>query len=98
METVWYSVVTLMLAVYVVLDGYDFGVGMVYPVIARSEEERRTLLTAIGPVWSGNEVWLIVAATALFLAFPRAYAAGFSGFYLALIMVLWLFVGRGLAI
>ena len=98
METFWYSAVTLMLAVYVVLDGYDFGVGMVYPFVARTEEERRMALAAIGPVWSGNEVWLIAAGAVLFLAFPRAYAAGFSGFYLALIIVLWLLMGRGLAI
>ncbi len=98
METFWYGAVTFMLAVYVVLDGYDFGVGMVYRFVARTEEERRMVLAAIGPVWSGNEVWLIVAGTSLFLAFPRAYAAGFSGFYLALIIVLWLFMGRGLAI
>lgn len=98
METFWYSAVTLMLAVYVVLDGYDFGVGIVYPFVARTEEERRMALAAIGPVWSGNEVWLIAAGAVLFLAFPRAYAAGFSGFYLALIIVLWLLMGRGLAI
>ena len=79
METFWFSAVTFILAVYVVLDGYDFGVGIAYPFAARTDEERRTILTAIGPVWSGNEVWLIVAGTGLFLAFPRAYAAGFSG-------------------
>lgn len=98
METFWYSAVTLMLSVYVVLDGYDFGVGILYPFVARTDEERRMTLAAIGPVWSGNEVWLIAAGASLFLAFPRAYAAGFSGFYLALIIVLWLFMGRGLAI
>lgn len=98
METFWYSALTLMLAIYVVLDGYDFGVGIVYPFVARTDEERRMVLASIGPVWSGNEVWLIAAGGALFLAFPRAYAAGFSGFYLALIIVLWLFMGRGLAI
>ena len=98
METFWYSAVTFMLAVYVVLDGYDFGVGMLYPFIARTEGERRMALAAIGPVWSGNEVWLIAGGAVLFLAFPRAYAAGFSGFYLALIIVLWLLIGRGLAI
>lgn len=98
MEIFWYSAVTLMLAVYVVLDGYDFGVGMVYPFVARTDEERRLTMAAIGPVWSGNEVWLIAAGAVLFLAFPKAYAAGFSGFYLALIIVLWLLMGRGLAI
>lgn len=98
METFWYCAVTLMLAVYVVLDGYDFGVGMLYPLVARTEEERRMAMAAIGPVWSGNEVWLIAGGAVLFLAFPRAYAAGFSGFYLAMTIVLWLLIGRGLAI
>jgi len=99
MEIFWYSAVTLMLAVYVVLDGYDFGVGMVYPFVARTDEERRLTMAAIGPFWSGNEVWLVAAGAVLFLAFPKAYAApGFSGFYLALIIVLWLLMGRGLAI
>jgi cytochrome d ubiquinol oxidase subunit II len=98
METFWYSVLTFMLAMYVVLDGYDFGVGMLYPFVARSEEERRTVLASIGPVWTGNEVWLIGSGGVLFFAFPKAYAAGFSGFYLALIMVLWLLIFRGLAL
>src|SRR5262245_15600616 len=98
METLWYIVVTLMLGIYVVLDGFDFGVGIIYPVVAKTEMERRTALDAIGPVWNGNEVWLIVAGGLLFTAFPKAYAAGFSGFYLALIIVLWLFMARGLAL
>ncbi len=98
METFWYMVVTLMLGIYVVLDGFDFGVGIIYPVVAKTEMERRTALDAIGPVWNGNEVWLIAAGGLLFMAFPKAYAAGFSGFYLALIIVLWLFIGRGLAL
>ncbi len=98
METFWYIAVTLMLAVYVVLDGFDFGVGIVYPLVARTETDRRTALAAIGPVWNGNEVWLIAAGGLLFFAFPKAYAAGFSGFYLALIIVLWLLIGRGLAL
>ena len=97
METFWYVVVTLMLAVYVVLDGFDFGVGILYPFAARTELERRTALASIGPVWNGNEVWLIASGGLLFFAFPRAYAAGFSGFYLALILVLWLLIFRGLA-
>jgi len=98
METFWYMAVTLMLGMYVVLDGYDFGVGLVYPLVTRTEEERLTALGAIGPVWNGNEVWLIASGGLLFLAFPKAYAAGFSGFYLALIIVLWLFIARGLAL
>src|SRR5437899_11019017 len=98
METFWYTVVTLMLALYVVLDGFDFGVGILYPVLGRSEADRDVMHAAIGPVWNGNEVWLIAAGAVLFLAFPKAYAAGFSGFYLALIIVLWLFMLRGLAL
>ncbi len=98
METFWYTVVTLMLALYVVLDGFDFGVGILYPFLGRSEADRDVMHAAIGPVWNGNEVWLIAAGGLLFLAFPKAYAAGFSGFYLALIIVLWLFMFRGLAL
>lgn len=98
METFWFVIVALMLAVYVVLDGYDFGVGIVYPFAARTEVERRTALASIGPVWNGNEVWLIAGGGLLFFAFPKAYAAGFSGFYLALIIVLWLLIFRGLAL
>jgi cytochrome d ubiquinol oxidase subunit II len=98
METFWYIAVAVMLAGYVVLDGFDFGVGMLYPFVARSESERRDALASIGPVWNGNEVWLLAGGGLLFFAFPRAYAAGFSGFYLALIMVLWLLIARGLAL
>lgn len=98
METFWYAAITLMLAVYVVLDGFDFGVGIVYPAVAQTETERRTALASIGPVFNGNEVWLIASGGLLFFAFPRAYAAGFSGFYLALIIVLWLLIVRGLVL
>lgn len=98
METLWLIIVTLMLGIYVILDGFDFGVGMVYPFVVRTEAERRTVLASIGPVWNGNEVWLIAAGAVLFFAYPKAYAAGFSGFYLALILVLWLLIFRGLAL
>src|SRR5437879_13250902 len=98
METFWFTVVTLVLALYVVLDGFEFGVGILYPGRGRSEADRDVMHAAIGPVWNGNEVWLIAAGAVLFLAFPKAYAAGFSGFYLALIIVLWLFMFRGLAL
>jgi cytochrome d ubiquinol oxidase subunit II len=97
METFWYTAVTLMLGLYVVLDGFDFGVGILYPFLGRSEADREAMRDAIGPVWNGNEVWLIGAAGLLFFAFPKAYASGFSGFYLALILVLWLLMFRGLA-
>ena len=98
MEAAWFAIVSGMLTVYVVLDGFDFGVGILHRFVARTDEERRTVLAAIGPVWDGNEVWLIAAAGILFLAFPRVYAAAFSGFYLALMIVLWLLILRGIAI
>jgi len=98
METFWYGAVSFMLAVYIMLDGFDFGVGIVYPLVARTEPDRRRALAAIGPVWAANEVWLIAAGGLLFFAFPKVYAAGFSGFYLALIIVLWLLIARGLAL
>jgi len=98
METFWYCAVTLMLAVYAVLDGFDFGLGIVYRFVTRTEADRSTALATIGPVWNGNEVWLVAAGGLLFFAFPKAYAAGFSGFYLALILVLWLLMARGLAL
>lgn len=98
MEIFWYVAVTLMLAVYVVLDGFDFGVGIVYSFITKTETDRRAALAAIGPIWNGNEVWLIAAGGLLFFAFPKAYSAGFSGFYLALHLVLWLLIARGLAL
>jgi cytochrome d ubiquinol oxidase subunit II len=98
MEAVWFAIVSGMLAVYVVLDGFDFGAGILHRLVARTDEERRTVFAAIGPVWDGNEVWLIAASGVLFLAFPKVYAAAFSGFYLALMMVLWLLILRGVAI
>jgi cytochrome d ubiquinol oxidase subunit II len=98
MDTVWFGIVTAMLGVYVVLDGFDFGVGILHRLVARTDEERRVVLAAIEPVWDGNEVWLIASGGVLFLAFPRTYAAAFSGFYLALMIVLWLLILRGVAI
>lgn len=98
METFWFVAIAFMLAVFIVLDGFDFGTGIIYPFVARTDVERRLTLHAIGPVWNGNEVWLLAGGGLLFFAFPRAYASGFSGFYLALIIVLWLLMFRGLAI
>ena len=94
----WYAAVAAMLTVYVVLDGFDFGVGILHLFVARTDAERREVLASIEPVWDGNEVWLIASGGVLFLAFPRAYAAGFSGFYLPLMMVLWLLILRGISI
>lgn len=82
-ETLWFTIVVLMFAVYAVLDGFDVGVGILYMLVANTDEERRLVMKAIGPVWKGNEVWLVAGGGLLFLAFPKAFAAGFSGFYLA---------------
>jgi cytochrome bd ubiquinol oxidase subunit II len=97
-QTAWFVFLAAMIATYVVLDGFDLGVGALLRVVARDEAERAQAVDAIGPVWDGNEVWLIASGGVLFLAFPAAYAAAFSGLYLGLILVLWLLVGRGLGI
>ncbi|MEK6565093.1 MAG: cytochrome d ubiquinol oxidase subunit II, partial [Bacteroidota bacterium] len=96
METLWFILVAFMLAMYVILDGFDLGAGIIHLVAAKNENERRTILNAIGPVWDGNEVWLLAAGGALFFAFPRLYASSFSGFYLPLMIVLWLLILRAL--
>src|SRR6478609_6214923 len=98
MAAVWFIVIAGMLAVYVVLDGFEFGAGILHLFVAKQDDERRLVLAAIGPVWDGNEVWLVASGGVLVFAFPRAYAAALSGFYLALMIVLWLLVLRGLAI
>jgi len=98
MPAVWYFVLAAMLTAYAVLDGFDFGVGIVHLFVARSDGERRHALAAIGPLWDGNEVWLIAAGGSFFFAFPRAYASAFSGLYLPLMVVLWLLILRGIAI
>jgi cytochrome d ubiquinol oxidase subunit II len=98
METLWYAILSLMLATYVVLDGFDFGAGILHLFVAKTDEERRTVFNAIGPVWDGNEVWLLASGGILVFAFPAAYAAGFSGFYLPLMMALWLLILRGVSI
>jgi cytochrome d ubiquinol oxidase subunit II len=98
MEAAWFAIISGMLAVYAVLDGFDFGVGIIHRIVARTDHERRTTLAAIGPVFDGNEVWLIAAGGLLFMAFPNVYATAFSGFYLALMIVLWLLILRGMSI
>src|SRR3974390_754734 len=95
MGFIWFWIVAVMIVAYVVLDGFDLGVGILHPFLARSEQEKQILLRSIGPVWDGNEVWLLAAGGTLYFAFPLLYAASFSGFYLPLNMVLWLFVFRG---
>lgn len=98
MELIWYCIVALSLTVYVVLDGFDLGAGIIHLFAARNEHERRTLLNAIGPFWDGNEVWLLSTGALLYLAFPIVYASALSGFYLPLIIILWLLMLRGLGI
>src|SRR5215469_8112778 len=98
MGTLWFCLVALMLTVYVVLDGFDLGAGIVHLLIAQNEDERRTVFRTIGPVWDGNEVWLIAAGGTLYFAFPVLYASSFSGFYLPLTIVLWLLILRAIGI
>ena len=98
MGTLWFWIVAVMLAAYVVLDGFDLGVGIVYLFVTKTEDERGQALRAIGPVWDGNEVWLLAAGGTLFFAFPLLYASSFSGFYLPLMIVLWLLILRGISV
>jgi cytochrome bd ubiquinol oxidase subunit II len=98
METLWFMIVAVMVAAYVVLDGFDLGAGVIYLGAARTPDERRKIMRAIGPVWDGNEVWLLAAGGTLYFAFPQLYASSFSGFYLPLMMVLWLLMLRGIGI
>jgi cytochrome d ubiquinol oxidase subunit II len=98
METVWFWLVAIMIAAYVVLDGFDLGAGAVHFLVAKTDAERQLVVRSIGPVWDGNEVWLLAAGGTLYFAFPALYASGFSGFYLPLMIVLWLLILRGIAI
>ena len=97
LATFWFLAIALLWLGYLFLEGFDFGVGMLLPVIGWNDAERRTLISAIGPVWDGNEVWLIVAAGATFAAFPGWYASLFSGTYLVLALFLLALIGRGVA-
>jgi cytochrome d ubiquinol oxidase subunit II len=98
METLWFMIVAVMVAAYVVLDGFDLGAGVIYLGAAKTAGERQMIMRAIGPVWDGNEVWLLAAGGTLYFAFPLLYASSFSGFYLPLMMVLWLLMLRGIGI
>jgi cytochrome d ubiquinol oxidase subunit II len=98
METLWFVLVALMIATYVILDGFDLGAGIIHLWVARNNAERQVVLKAIGPVWDGNEVWLLAGGGTLYFAFPMLYASSFSGFYLPLMMVLWLLMLRGVGI
>jgi cytochrome d ubiquinol oxidase subunit II len=97
LTTVWFILIAVLWIGYFVLEGFDFGVGVLLPVLGRSERERRVMINTIGPVWDGNEVWLLVAGGATFAAFPEWYATLFSGFYLALFVILVALIARGVA-
>ncbi len=97
METFWFCVIALLWLGYLFLEGFDFGVGMLLPVLGRDETERRVLINTIGPVWDGNEVWLLVAGGATFAAFPGWYASLFSSAYIPLVLFLVALIGRGVA-
>ncbi|BCJ77062.1 cytochrome c oxidase assembly protein [Catellatospora sp. IY07-71] len=97
LSTVWFLLIALLFVGYFVLEGFDFGVGMLLPVLGRDERERRVMINTIGPVWDGNEVWLITAGGAMFAAFPEWYASVFSGFYLPLLLILLALILRGVA-
>jgi cytochrome d ubiquinol oxidase subunit II len=98
MATLWFLLVAFMLVAYVVLDGFDLGVGAISKWVAKTPEEHALVRRSIGPVWDANEVWLLAAGGTLYFAFPALYAASFSGFYLPLMMVLWLLIGRALGL
>ena len=98
LRNVWFLLIGMLLAGYSILDGFDLGIGALLPFLAKNEDEKRTLMRAIGPVWDGNEVWLLTGGGALFAAFPLAYATVFSGFYLALMLVLFSLILRAVSI
>src|SRR5688572_24031577 len=102
LTTVWFLLIAVLWAGYFLLEGFDFGVGVLMPVLAprkaaHSDTDRRVMINTIGPVWDGNEVWLLVAGGATFAAFPEWYASLFSGFYLALLLILAALIVRGVA-
>jgi cytochrome bd ubiquinol oxidase subunit II len=98
METIWFLLLAGALAAYVILDGFDLGVGLLSPLVAKTDGEKRQLYRSVGPVWDGNEVWLLASGGTMFLAFPKLLATGLSGFYLPIMLVLWLLLLRALSI
>ncbi|MGZ4816200.1 MAG: cytochrome d ubiquinol oxidase subunit II [Terriglobales bacterium] len=98
MASLWFLIVALMVVAYVVLDGFDLGAGAIHLIVGKTDAERASVIRAIGPVWDGNEVWLLAAGGVLYFAFPLLYASSFQGFYLPLMMVLWLLMLRAIGI
>lgn len=97
LHTVWFLLIAVLFTGYFVLEGFDFGVGILMPILGRDDREKRVLINTIGPVWDGNEVWLLTAGGAMFAAFPEWYATLFSGFYLPLLLILVALIIRGVA-
>jgi len=97
-QNIWYILIGVLLIGYSVLDGFDLGIGSLLPFLAKNEQDKRVLYNAIGPFWDGNEVWLLTGGGALFAAFPHVYATVFSGFYLALMLVLFALIFRAVAL
>jgi len=98
LESIWFFLVAFLLTGYVVLDGFDLGAGVLYPFVARTEDDKRVVRASIGPIWDGNEVWLVAGAGAIFAAFPMVYAMTFSGFYLAIMLVLFGLILRAVSL
>ncbi|WP_461832342.1 cytochrome d ubiquinol oxidase subunit II [Aquifex sp.] len=98
LPVIWFILIGFIVAMYAVLDGFDLGAGIVYPFVSRTEEDKRYILNAIGPVWDANEVWLILAGGALFAAFPVAYATLFSGLYIPFILILFMLILRAIGL
>jgi cytochrome d ubiquinol oxidase subunit II len=98
LQLVWFLLIGVLLAGYAILDGFDLGVGMMHLFVARTDRDRRILLNTIGPVWDGNEVWLLTGGGAIFAAFPKVYATVFSGFYLALMLLLTALILRAVSL
>jgi cytochrome d ubiquinol oxidase subunit II len=97
LQIIWFSLIAVLWVGYFVLEGFDYGVGILLPVVGKNEAERRTVVTTLGPLWDGNEVWLLTAGGATFAAFPEWYATLFSGFYLPLLLILVALIIRGVA-
>jgi cytochrome d ubiquinol oxidase subunit II len=97
LNTLWFILITVLFIGYFILEGFDYGVGILLPFLGKDDEKRRIIINTIGPFWDGNEVWLITAGGAIFAAFPHWYATMFSGFYLALVLMLFALIGRGVA-
>ena len=94
----WFALIAVLIAGYFILDGFDLGAGILSPIIAKNENEKAVVRRAIGPTWDGNEVWLLTAGGALFAAFAPAYATTFSGFYLAIMLVLFGLIVRAVSL